>query len=178
MLIDLRTADALSVSDRQAMDALGAAVYSEQQVAQWPGRSMEWSAPQWRVITWDDGGQAVSHIGALLRTGLADGHDVRIGGIGGVMTHPQTRRQGLVRHAIQRTMDLFREQHVDFALLVCEPQLIPFYERLGWTLHAGELIVTQRGEQVRFTFNRPMLQPVTATGLLSIRMIDLLGPPW
>jgi hypothetical protein len=74
-------------------------------------------------------------------------------------------------------MDLFRGQGVGFALLVCEPDLIPFYERLGWTPHAGDLLVRQHGEMVRFTFNRPMTHPVL-TAVPAGGVIDLVGPPW
>ena len=52
---------------------------------------------------------------------------------------------------------------VDFGLLVCEPALVPFYRRLGWTPHEGGLLVCQHGKVVPFTFNLPMTLPVQAS---------------
>jgi len=37
------------------------------------------------------------------------------------------------------------------ALLVCEPGLVPFYERLGWRKFPGDLLVAQRQTTVPFT---------------------------
>jgi hypothetical protein len=75
-------------------------------------------------------------------------------------------------------LDFFHGQgDVDFGLLVCEPALMPFYERLGWSSFPGDLLVTQRQATVPFTFNQPMTTPIRMHELLHGR-IDLLGPPW
>ena len=76
-----------------------------------------------------------------------------------------------------RAVELLREQGADFALLVCEPGLIPFHERLGWSHHAGGLVVRQRGEAVGFTFNLPMVHPLR-DAVAPVGVIDLMGPPW
>jgi hypothetical protein len=101
-----------------------------------------------------------------------------VGGIGGVKTHPASRGRGFATTAIQRALAFFRDQgDVDFGLLVCELDLVPFYERLGWRRFPGELLITQRQVTVPFTFNLAMTttirlqEPLTGT-------IDLLGPPW
>jgi GNAT superfamily N-acetyltransferase len=129
------------------------------------------------VVCWDAGGQAVSYVGAVLRDGTADGRPVKMGGVGGVKTHPRARGRGLASRAIGRAMELFRDEEADFALLVCEPLLVPFYERLGWRPHAGGLLVRQQGRTVPFTFNLPMASPVR-NAQLPVGVIDLLGPPW
>jgi GNAT superfamily N-acetyltransferase len=157
--------------------ALSAAVYPPEQAASWPGRLIEWASPQWSVISRCDDGQILSHAGALLRDGFAGGQPVRIGGVGGVKTHPEARGRGLASGVVRRAVELFREQGADFALLVCEPAQVPFYERLGWATHAGGLLVRQRGEAVPFTFNLPMVYPLLdATSPAGV--IDLMGPPW
>jgi hypothetical protein len=74
-------------------------------------------------------------------------------------------------------VELLRDQGADFALLVCEPALIAFYERLGWRAHPGDLLVRQFGEPVRFTFNLPMTYPFRE-GSVPSGAIDLMGPPW
>jgi predicted acetyltransferase len=103
---------------------------------------------------------------------------VKLGDIGGVKTHPASRNRGLARTAIQRALDFFREhKDVDFGLLVCEPTLIPFYERLGWQRFIGSLLVTQKQATVPFTFNLPMTISLRLQESLD-GTIDLLGPPW
>jgi GNAT superfamily N-acetyltransferase len=177
MRIDVRPVAELTAEEQAALRALSAAVYPPEVAASWPGRAIEWAAPQWAVICWDDDGQALAHAGAVVRDGRADGSPARIGGVGGVKTHPRARRQGLAVQAIRRAIDLFRGQGVDFALLVCEPHLVPYYERLGWETHAGNLLVRQHGETVRFTLNLPMTHPVGTFCPPGV-VIDLMGPPW
>lgn len=107
------------------------AVYPPETASTWPGLAIEWAAPQWSVIGWDMDGEAVCHIGVIIREARWNDRAVKIGGIGGVKTHPASRGRGFASAAIQRAVDFFRDQgSVDFGLLVCEPALIPFYERL------------------------------------------------
>jgi hypothetical protein len=70
-----------------------------------------------------------------------------------------------------------RAGDVDFGLLVCEPDLVPFYERLGWRRSPGELLVAQRQATVPFTFNLAMTTPIRLQEPLT-GAIDLMGPPW
>jgi hypothetical protein len=103
---------------------------------------------------------------------------VRVGGIGGVKTHPASRGRGFATAAIRRALDFFHEQgDVDFGVLVCEPGLVPFYERQGWRRFPGDLLVAQRQATVPFTFNLAMTTPVRLQEPLA-GTIDLLGPPW
>jgi predicted acetyltransferase len=114
----------------------------------------------------------------VLRGARWNDRAVRVGGIGGVKTHPASRGQGFAAAAIRHALDFFQDQgDVDFGLLVCEPYLVPFYKRLGWRRFPGELLVTQRRATVPFTFNLPMTTPVQRQEPLTGK-IDLLGPPW
>ena len=80
--------------------------------------------------------------------------------------------------AIRRALDFFHGQgDVDFGLLVCEPGLVPFYERLDWHRFPGDLFVTQNHATVPFTFNLAMTTPVRLQEPLA-GTIDLMGPPW
>lgn len=167
----------LSAAETAARRALSEAVYPPEAAANWPGQFIEWASPQWCIICWANDGQALSHAGVLIREAKADGKLVRLGGIGGVMTHPGARRQGLAARAISKAFEFFSEQNVEFALLVCEPTLVAFYEKLGWRLYPDTILVTQRGVTGPFTFNLPMIHPVASAGPAA-GAIDLLGPPW
>jgi predicted GNAT family N-acyltransferase len=172
-----RVAD-LTADEQSALHTLSLAVYPPETAAAWPGRAIEWASAQWSVIGWNVEGEAVCQVGVILREARWNERAVKLGGIGGVKTHPASRGRGLASTAINRAMVFFREQEsVDFALLVCEPGLVLFYERLGWRRFPGELIVTQRQASVPFTFNLPMTTPLRLQESLDGK-IDLLGPPW
>jgi len=168
----------LTPGEQSALRTLSLAVYPPDPASTWPGRAIEWAPPQWSVVGWDAEGFALCHVGAILREARWNERAVKVGGIGGVKTHPATRGRGFATTAIQRALNFFHEQgDVDFCLLVCEPGLVPFYERLCWRGFPGDLLVTQRQATVPFTFNLPMTTPIRLRESLG-GTIDLLGPPW
>ena len=175
---ELRRVTDLTADEQVALRTLALAVYPPEVAASWPGRAIEWAQHQWGVIGWDAGGAALCYVGAVLREARWNDCAVRVGGIGGVKTHPASRGRGFATTAIQQALHFFHGQgDVDFGLLVCEPGLVPFYERLGWRRFPGELLVTQRQATVPFTFNLVMTTPVRLQELLA-GTIDLMGPPW
>ena len=179
MNITIRLKSELSDTESSALGVLNAAVYPPDEVGNWPGRLLEWSPRLISVIVWnEDQSQAVTHAGIVLRDARLNDMPVRIGGIGGVMRHPALRRQGFCAAAIAQCINFFREQgDIYFGLLVCEGPLIPFYERLGWRLFPGELLVRQHGQQETFTFLQTMTLPINSSQNPS-GVIDLMGPPW
>lgn len=167
----------LTSAEQSAIRALSANVYPLEEVADWKGKSIEWSSAQWCAVHWSPDEQALSYAGAIIRTGMLNQTIAKFGGIGGVKTHTSARRQGLASEALERILDFFKEQEVDFALLVCRPELVPLYERLGWQPFGGDVLVTQWGEKSHFTFNLSMTHSVCALGPTG-GVIDLMGPPW
>lgn len=175
---ELRQVAELSVDKQSALRTLSLAVYPPEVAAAWLGRAIEWAPQQWGVIGWDADGAALCYVGLILREARWNDRAVKVGGIGGVKTHPASRGRGFATTAMQRALDFFRGQSdVDFGLLVCEPGLVPFYERLGWRMFPGDLLVTQHQATVPFTFNLPMTTPLRLQESLGGK-IDLLGPPW
>lgn len=177
MRVTLRHSAELTAAEQAAIRTLSAAVYPPEMAAAWAGRAIEWAPWEWSAVCWDENGHALAHAGALFRDGLADGKSVRIGGIGGVMTHPLERRRGFAKLVVDRALELLAEQQADFALLVCLPDVIPVYERLGWKMHPGDLLVRQHGQRVKFTFNVTMTYAISNSAPPR-GTIDLLGPPW
>lgn len=178
MKLAFHAAADLTASEQHALRDLSQAVYPPDIAAAWPGKAIEWAAPQWSVMGWDADGTAICHVGVVLRQARLNQRTVTLGGIGGVKTHPGWRRRGLAARAIGCALDLLRDQgNVDFGLLVCESTLIPYYERLGWRRFEGEMFVTQNNSTVLFTFNLPMTTPLCIEDTLT-GTIDLLGPPW
>jgi len=65
---------------------------------------------------------------------------------------------------------------VEFGLLVCEEDVVPFYERLGWQVVEGPLTFDQPGGQATW----PAVVMVLPCGgkAWPEGMIDLCGLPW
>jgi GNAT superfamily N-acetyltransferase len=175
---ELRRVADLTAGEQTALRTLSLAVYPPEVSAEWPGRAIEWAAHQWAVVGWSAEGAALCYVGVILRDARWGDRAVRVGGIGGVKTHPASRGRGLATTAIRRALEFFHGQgDVDFGLLVCETDLVPFYKRLGWRRFPGDLLVAQRRATVPFTFNLAMTTPVRLQEPLA-GTIDLLGPPW
>jgi aminoglycoside 2'-N-acetyltransferase I len=160
------------------LSTLTRAVYPPGGDADWPGRHIEWSPAEWGIQVRDEGDDLVAYAGLVIRDGSHDGRPARIGGVGGVKTHPDHRRHGYAAEAMRSAHQFFSTaDEVDFGLLVCEDSLIPYYGRLGWLLFDGDLLTQQATGKVKFTFNRVMVNPVTRRAP-DAGVIDLNGPPW
>jgi len=170
-LVSLKSTEELTAEETEELAAMKAAVYPDPQ----PG-SREWAPRQWGVFVRSDD-VLVSYTGLLVREGHVDEVPARIGGIGGVATHPSHRGRGYAPLGMARALDFLLDIEADFALLVCREPLIPYYERLGWRQFTGTLLVTQHGQPETFTFNEVMVGDLTA-GAPTGGTIDLDGPPW
>lgn len=168
----------LTPDERAELRALSAAVYPPAEAAAWPGRHLEWSPAEWQLRVRTTEGRLAAAMGIVRREAELNGQPVTVGGIGGVMTHPDFRRQGHAGAAVRHAMEFFRDTcAADFGLLVCEPRLIVWYCSLGWQEFTGELWVLQFGSPAIFTFNRVLTCPVRGPAPLA-GTIHLNGPPW
>ena len=178
MRLELLARNELTDAQDAALDALMEAVYPPETNADNPIHQIQWVGSMWRVLVWNDDDILVSHIGILTREGTVDDEAVLIGGIGGVQTHPDARRRGYAGAGMKRAVAFLTEDRaVDFSLLVCRDELLPYYGGLGWQHFRGEFLVEQFSETVPFTFNEPMViagrRAAPGGGV-----IDLCGSPW
>jgi len=162
----------------EAAQPLEALVYTPEVLKTWPGREVTWARASQRVLVRAENGLVMSHVGLHVRDAEWDGLPVRIGGIGGLMTHPDHRRQGHARTALKRALTaLHDDAKVAFALLFCEPALAAYYAQQGWQRFTGEVIVQQPGGSAPFTkflcMTLGIRQPAAGRGRL-----DLKGLPW
>ncbi|MFK7803148.1 MAG: GNAT family N-acetyltransferase [Anaerolineae bacterium] len=169
--------DDLSAAQIKANQALADLVYPPNPSAPKTKPEIIWAETMWRIFVWEKG-ELVAHVGTQTRNALHNDRPILIGGFGAVKTHPAARGKGYARAGLAHAIDfLTNEQHVDFSLLVCRDPLIPFYQKLGWRLFEGEMLVDQPSGKQPFTFNRPMViagkdqPPLNGT-------IDLCGLPW
>jgi aminoglycoside 2'-N-acetyltransferase I len=158
------------------VEPLFALVYPPHVLATIVWRDVTWAhADQW-VLVYEEG-PPVSATGMYLRNGLHDGVPAVIGGIGGVMTHPEFRGHGYASAALGHADAQFHSMGIEFSLLFCEPKNFPFYARLGWRVFAGDVIVEQPTGRGPFTVTTPMVQAVGKPAPLA-GTIDLCGLPW
>jgi len=168
----------LPEADHAEIREMFKAIYPPEENTDWPGRHIEWVGSDWCARIRGESGELVSHVGIILREASYDGQPVLVGGVGGVGTHPVARRKGYAMLGIKKAVEFFSEEiNVNFALLVCNPELVEYYSQLGWREFHGQLLVQQYGEQVEFTFNQVMTLGIGSEAPKT-GVIDLGGPPW
>ena len=168
-----------NISDRQknGIAGLRAAVYPPEVLATLPGKVFTWASPQWSVLLWDEG-ELVSRVGLIVREVVSNGETKTIGGIGGVMTHPDKQGKGYASTAMREAATLFNEKlGVAFALLFCRAHLVEFYTRFQWQLFQGLVYVEQPQRKIEFSANGAMVLDLKETAPLH-GVLDLKGLPW
>lgn len=177
MRVDLKPDHLLTSPEREAINKLSDAVYPPGATPDWGLAPIEWAPQTVRVMLWEDE-QLVCHVGALIRDALIDGRAVRVGGIGGVMTAPASRRCGCARAALAAMRTYLVDDHdVSFSLMFCEDHLHSFYGKLGWRLFADPPLVEHHGIAVEFTLNPAMVQDGSGSAPDAGRL-ELKGLPW
>jgi aminoglycoside 2'-N-acetyltransferase I len=177
MKIEFVATEDFSDVQKKALDRLWEAVYPPEVVAALPGRFFSWSPPQWSILLWDQD-EIVSRAGLQVREIYSQGITKRVGGIGGVMTHPARQGQGLASLAMREAAKRFdTDLNVAYAILFCRPHLVEFYKRLMWKPFQGRVFVEQPNGRVEFTLNGAMVLNVKEQAPLDGE-IDLNGLPW
>jgi predicted acetyltransferase len=90
-------------------------------------------------------GRVLSQVALIFRDGHWNSTPLRIGGIAGVGTDPKFRRQGLATVGMKRATEILVEEGFDIGALFCAPEMVPFYERLGWRRYDGAVLTKQPG---------------------------------
>src|ERR1044071_5310785 len=139
MKLELVAADQFSEIQKESLKQLRATVYPAAVLATLVGKQVAWASPQWSILVWDND-ELVSRVGLVRREVNSNGETKTIGGIGGVMTHPERQSKGYATEAMREAVRLFDEEFkVAYALLFCGSRLIEFYKRLGWKPFEGSV---------------------------------------
>jgi len=140
------------------------------------GQGFTWAGGDWQLMGSREDMIATS-LGVVERNATVGGSPVRLGGIGGVATHPEWQRHGYGAALMHEANDFLRnELKVDFGLLVCSEKRSHFYVGLGWQIVKGPLMVDQPSGKVELkavTMILPCTQENWPDGV-----IDLCGLPW
>jgi predicted GNAT family N-acyltransferase len=177
MRIEFVATDRFSELQKENLKQLRAAVYPPEVLATLPGTQFVWAPPQWSILVWDQD-ELVSRVGLITREILSNGSTKFIGGIGGVMTHPERQEKGYASQAMREASKIFiSELGVAFALLFCRPHLVEFYKRLLWKPFEGMVFVEQPQGKIEFSANGAMVLDSKEQAPLE-GILDLNGLPW
>jgi aminoglycoside 2'-N-acetyltransferase I len=138
---------------------------------------VKWANADLRVLIEAPSGGLACHVGIYFRTVTWNGRKFQAGGIGGVLTREDCRRQGYASIALNAAIQTMRDHEaMQFALLVCEPHNHAFYQSRGWHPFTGEIYVEQPGGRVRFEAMAPFVFDLGRAPREGV--IDLCGLPW
>ncbi|QTD56189.1 GNAT family N-acetyltransferase [Parasphingorhabdus cellanae] len=152
-------------------------IYPPEKLINTPMHGIEWSHAQRRVLLYVER-EVRAVAGIHEREVLCDGQKTAVAGIGGVMTEPEFQGQGYGKLVMLHLVDILRtEGECAFGLLFCEDHNVAFYDKLGWVLFEGDLVVEQHGKTGPFAFRNTMVLPVNEPAKRTGH-IDLCGLPW
>ncbi|HLZ05431.1 MAG TPA: GNAT family N-acetyltransferase [Bradyrhizobium sp.] len=153
------------------------AVFGREIVEKLPWGHIVWAHADLRVLIDAPEGGLACHVGIYFRTIGWNGHDVHVGGIGGVMTREDRRGRGLASIALDAAIATLRaNEAVRFAMLFCEPHNFAFYQARGWHPFTGEVYCEQPDGRIRFNVMAPFVFDIRRAPRDGV--IDLNGPPF
>jgi aminoglycoside 2'-N-acetyltransferase I len=139
-----------------------------------PG-DIEWSTSDWLVMGSIDG-TIVSEVGVVVRKVTVGDQHILAGGVGGVATHPEYRRQGYAGQLLRATEQLMRDLELSFGILVCGEEKMPYYASFGWQKIDNRTIFQNQGqdrEMDGIMMVLPLKDQPWPGGLLNLN-----GKPW
>lgn len=146
-----------------------------------PWGHVKWADADLRVLIeapHDAAKAGIAHVGIFFRTVNWNGRKVHIGGVGGVATRADCRRQGFASIALNAAIQTLRDHDaVQFALLFCEPHNFAFYQSRGWHPFAGQVDVEQPSGKIRFEAMAPFVFDLKRRAPRQ-GTLDLCGLPW
>jgi GNAT superfamily N-acetyltransferase len=164
--------DMLPAAEYATIGALDKALFADHPFA----HHYEWAPCNAHVIA--RANQAiVGHADLTVRVGLLGNKEVRLVGVGTVMTAPAYRGQGIAARVLDvAERHLFEAFHADYGVLFCSDGIVPFYARRGWRVVHSPVTVEQPG--------RRLIWPATTMALprpghpWHDAPLDIRGYPW
>ena len=99
-----------------------------------PSKDLKWRKKEYSILVYNNN-DLMSHIGLLNHSINLPNETLIIGGVGSVITIPEAQGQGYATAGLKYSVDYIKEKYkADFGILVCNQELVPFYEKLGWKL--------------------------------------------
>lgn len=168
--VKIRQAIALTEAESRKLFGWGEDLFNVQQL------SLRWRPKDPRFLLYDSG-ELVSHAGILKHVVIVSGEPVPVAGLGGVVTVPDAQRKGFARRLVQHAMRFAEsEWKVDAGLLFCRPQMVAYYESLGWQIVEAPVMIEQPGGRIA----SPLSVMVLAFGRMvwPTGSVELQSLPW
>jgi aminoglycoside 2'-N-acetyltransferase I len=153
------------------------AVWPREAVEKLPWGHIEWAHADLRVLIDAPDGGLACHVGIYFRTIIWNGHNIHVGGIGGVQTRADCRGRGHASVALDAAIQTVRaNEAARFVLLFCEEHNFRFYKARGWHPFSGEVYCQQKGGRIHFDVMAPFVFDIKRAPREGT--IDLCGLPW
>ncbi len=177
MRIDIRPVDQVTPQEWAQIDEISRLTFGAE-----PGEpetvlsEMEWGPVDWQMMGWEGEGM-VSGVCLLAREIRVGGKPLRVGGVGGVMTHPAHQRKGYAAQLLARGHQFLREEAgVAHSLLVCAEKRVAYYAKSGYQLMTAPMLVAYKGGRVHLP--GPVMVACLAGEPWPQGEVDLQGNPW
>ncbi|MEM9805115.1 MAG: GNAT family N-acetyltransferase [Cyanobacteria bacterium P01_D01_bin.56] len=122
----IRQTDSLTDKEKKSLFGWGENIFGVRKL------NLSWRSKDRHFLLYSDG-ELASHVGILQHVVIVNGEAVTVGGVGGVVTIPESQKKGFARQLMQHTAKfLEQEWKVDAGLLFCFPEMGPYYEAYGW----------------------------------------------
>lgn len=168
--LDIVTKNILTDEEKTSLFGWGTDLWNNNRYA------LTWRKPDIKFVGYA-AGRAITHACAILHKVAIDDREVRLGGLAGVITHPDSRGKGFGGQIVSAAEDHIRTQmKAEFGVLFCHPELIPFYEPRGWHTIRGPITIDQP-EGARETPHIVMVMPF-AQAAWQDRPLKLGSLPW
>jgi predicted acetyltransferase len=137
---------------------------------------LEWDKPRWYVLARYEN-MLIGRIGIVKRKIRVGNSTMLVGGISGVITSPQWRKQGVAGMLLKKTAEFLSEGlNTEFGFLICRDEIAPFYLKNGWETIGASTYFMQGSERYRYTQTSMILR--CKERYWPQGDIDLCGLPW
>jgi len=135
MLMEIKQTYSLSEADQEKLFGWGEDIFNVLPL------TLHWRHKDVRFVLYDND-EPVSHAGILKHVVTVNDEPILVAGLGGVVTVPEARHKGFARRLVLDAMRFAAsEWKVQAGLLFCRPQMLAYYESLGWQMVESPVMI-------------------------------------
>lgn len=136
-----------------------------------------WAEPDHTILLMAESGDVLTFYNIVLRQCRFDDDPRLIAGINNFITPQEHRGAGYGTDVMKEAAGiLFEELSVEYGLLLCADELVPFYSRFGWYKVNSQLYFDQPDGRKQWQANIMLLS--RNGNIIFPEKIDLCGLPW
>jgi GNAT superfamily N-acetyltransferase len=140
--MEIKQVDSLTDAEQQKLFGWGEDIFNVRPL------TLHWRHKDVHFVVYDNG-EPLSHAGILKHSVKVNGEPVSVAGLGGVVTIPEAQGKGFARQLVLQAMRFAEaEWEVDAGLLFCRPQMVKYYEAIGWHLVESQVVIEQPGGHI------------------------------